>query len=241
MILIADSGATKTDWLINDINKSEILKTEGINPFHQDENYIRRIIETDLLPQIEKENISEIYFYGAGCLPEPAEKIINILQDFFNGTKVHAYTDLMGAARALCGKKPGIACILGTGSNSCMYDGKEITKNVSPLGYILGDEGSGAYLGKKFIADCLKGQLPENIKNDFLRNCGLTVEDILRKVYREPQANRFLASLTPYIYNRKHEAQVKNFLCECFTDFFERNVMKYDTSLEISFTGSVSW
>ena len=241
MILIADSGATKTDWLISDANKSEILKTEGINPFHQDENYIRKIIETDLLPQIEKENISEIYFYGAGCLPEPAEKIINILQDFFTGTKVHAYTDLMGAARALCGKKPGIACILGTGSNSCMYDGKEITRNVSPLGYILGDEGSGAYLGKKFIADCLKGQLPENIKNDFLSNCGLTVEDILRKVYREPQANRFLASLTPYIYNIKHEAQVKNFLCQCFTDFFERNVMKYDTSLEISFTGSVSW
>ena len=218
MILIADSGATKTDWLISDANKSEILKTEGINPFHQDENYICRIIETDLLPQIEKENIY-----------------------FFTGTKVHAYTDLMGAARALCGKKPGIACILGTGSNSCMYDGKEITKNVSPLGYILGDEGSGAYLGKKFIADCLKGQLPENIKNDFLSNCGLTVEDILRKVYREPQANRFLASLTPYIYNIKHEAQVKNFLCQCFTDFFERNVMKYDTSLEISFTGSVSW
>lgn len=160
---------------------------------------------------------------------------------FFTGTKVHAYTDLMGAARALCGKKPGIACILGTGSNSCMYDGKDIIKNVSPLGYILGDEGSGAYLGKRFIADCLKGQLPENIKNDFLINCGLTVEDILRKVYREPQANRFLASLTPYIYNIRHEAQVKNFLYECFTDFFERNVMKYDTSLEISFTGSVSW
>ena len=247
MILIADSGATKTDWLISDANKSEILKTEGINPFHQDEDYIRRIIETDLLPQIEKNDsidkakISEIYFYGAGCLPEPAEKIINILQDFFSRTKVHAYTDLMGAARALCGKKPGIACILGTGSNSCMYDGKDIIKNVSPLGYILGDEGSGAYLGKRFIADCLKGQLPENIKNDFLSNCGLTVEDILRKVYREPQANRFLASLTPYIYNIKHEAQVKNFLCQCFTDFFERNVMKYDTSLEISFTGSVSW
>lgn len=247
MILIADSGATKTDWLISDANKSEILKTEGINPFHQDEKYIRKIIETDLLPQIQndgnikKGNISDIYFYGAGCLPEPAEKIINILQDFFNGTKVHAYTDLMGAARALCGKKPGIACILGTGSNSCMYDGKEITKNVSPLGYILGDEGSGAYLGKKFIADCLKGQLPENIKNDFLINCGLTAEDILRKVYREPQTNRFLASLTPYIYNIRHEALVKNFLHECFADFFERNVMKYDTSLEISFTGSVSW
>ena len=96
-------------------------------------------------------------------------------------------------------------------------------------------------LEKDLFADCLKGQLPENIKNDFLNNCGLTIEDILRKVYREPQANRFLASLTPYIYNIRHEALVKNFLHECFTDFFERNVMKYDTNLEISFTGSVSW
>lgn len=247
MILIADSGATKTDWLINNTNKSDIVKTEGINPFHQDENYIRKIIETDLLPQIEinngieKENISEIYFYGAGCLPKPAEKIIKILQNIFTASKVYAYTDLMGAARALCGKGPGIACILGTGSNSCMYDGKDIIKNVSPLGYILGDEGSGAYIGKRFIADCLKGQLPGNIKNDFLINCGLTVEDILQKVYREPLANRFLASITPYIYNVRHEVTVKKFLCECFIDFFERNVMKYDTSLEISFTGSVSW
>lgn len=247
MILIADSGATKTDWLINDVNKPVIVKTEGINPFHQDEKYIRKIIETDLLPQIqndgniEKGNISDIYFYGAGCLPELAEKIINILQDFFTGTKVHAYSDLMGAARALCGKNPGIACILGTGSNSCMYDGKDIIRNVSPLGYILGDEGSGAYLGKRFISDCLKGHFPENIKNDFLSSCNLSVEDILRKVYREPQANRFLASITPYIYSIKQEAQVKSFLCKCFADFFERNVMKYDTSLEISFTGSVSW
>lgn len=247
MILIADSGATKTDWLISDRNNQVIIKTEGINPFHQDEDYIRRTIEKDLLTQIgtkddsKKEDIAEIYFYGAGCLPEPAEKIKKLLQEYFASAKTEAYTDLMGAARALCGRNPGIACILGTGSNSCMYDGENIVDNVSPLGYILGDEGSGAYLGKRFIGDCLKGQLPAAIKENFLENSNLTIKDILEKVYRQPQANRFLASITPYIYKVKEEASVKTFLHECFTDFFKRNIMGYDTTLEISFTGSVAW
>lgn len=245
MILIADSGATKTDWLIEDMNLSTIVKTEGINPFHQNEDYIRETINNSLLPQLEtiseKSCVTEIYFYGAGCLPQPAEKIINILQAFFTETKIHAYTDLLGAARALCGRNPGIACILGTGSNSCMYDGEKIVDNVSPLGYILGDEGSGAYLGKRFIGDCMKGQLPASIKEDFLDNSNLTIKDILEKVYRQPQANRFLASITPYIYKVKEEASVKTFLHECFTDFFKRNIMGYDTTLEISFTGSVAW
>ena len=245
MILIADSGATKTDWLIEDMNLSTIVKTEGINPFHQNEDYIRETINNSLLPQLEtiseKSCVTEIYFYGAGCLPQPAEKIINILQAFFTEAKIHAYTDLLGAARALCGRNPGIACILGTGSNSCMYDGEKIVDNVSPLGYILGDEGSGAYLGKRFIGDCMKGQLPASIKEDFLDNSNLTIKDILEKVYRQPQANRFLASITPYIYKVKEEASVKTFLHECFTDFFKRNIMGYDTTLEISFTGSVAW
>ena len=156
MILIADSGATKTDWMVVSDNCSKLIGTEGINPFHQTEDYIRNIINSSLLPKMERENIcihniTEVHFYGAGCLPQPAMKISNILKEVFPEATVKAETDLTGAARALCGNKPGIACILGTGSNSCMYDGERITANVSPLGYILGDEGSGAYLGKRYI------------------------------------------------------------------------------------------
>lgn len=247
MILIADSGATKTDWMIVSDNITKTIGTEGINPFHQSEDYIRNTIISSFLPQLEKEenickdSISEIYFYGAGCLPEPALKIEKILKECFPKATVQANTDLLGAARALCGRNPGIACILGTGANSCMYDGEKIISNVSPLGYILGDEGSGAYLGKRFISDCLKQQLPEYIKTGLLDEFNLTQADILNKVYREPQANRFLASITTYIYKVRKDPYVKVFLNECFTDFFKRNIMGYDTSYEISFVGSVAW
>lgn len=246
MILIADSGATKTDWMIVSENSNKLIGTEGINPFHQTEDYIRSIINSSLLSKMRRENIyihniTEIHFYGAGCLPQPAMKIINILKEIFPEATVEAETDLTGAARALCGNKPGIACILGTGSNSCMYDGEKITANVSPLGYILGDEGSGAYLGKRFISDCLKDQLPEYLKAGLLEEYNLTAANILNKVYREPQANRFLASVTPYIYKVKKDTNVKTFLSKCFTDFFRRNIMGYDTTLEISFAGSVAW
>ncbi len=246
MILIADSGATKTDWMVISKDIEKIIRTEGINPFHQTEDYICNIIKYSLLPQMEREkicicNISEVHFYGAGCLPQPVLKIKSILEKTFPNAIIQAETDLMGAARALCGKTPGIACILGTGSNSCMYDGEKITCNVSPLGYILGDEGSGAYLGKRFISDCLKGQLPEYLKTGLLNEYALTIGDILNKVYREPQANRFLASITPYIYKVRKDTDVKVFLHECFADFFRRNIMKYDTMLKISFAGSVAW
>lgn len=246
MILIADSGATKTDWMVVSGDSYKLIGTEGINPFHQTEEYIRNIINSSLLPKMERENIcthniTEVHFYGAGCLPQPAMKIRNILKEVFKEAAVEAETDLTGAARALCGNRPGIACILGTGSNSCMYDGERITANVSPLGYILGDEGSGAYLGKRFVSDCLKNQLPEYLKTWLLEEYALTTADILNKVYREPQANRFLASVTPYIYKVKKDTNVKAFLNECFSDFFRRNIMGYDTSLEISFAGSVAW
>ncbi len=246
MILIADSGATKTDWMVVSESSSKLIGTEGINPFHQTEDYIHNIINSSLLSKMERENIcihniTEVHFYGAGCLPQPAIKISNILKEVFPEATVKAETDLTGAARALCGNRPGIACILGTGSNSCMYDGERITANVSPLGYILGDEGSGAYLGKRFISDCLKNQLPEYLKTGLLEEYALTTADILNKVYREPQANRFLASITPYIYKVRKDPNVETFLNDCFTEFFKRNIMGYDTTLDISFAGSIAW
>lgn len=245
MILVSDSGATKTDWLVvnNDITK--LIRTEGLNPFHQTELYIHKIIEMSLMPQVKRyiynEDVTGVFFYGAGCISEFSMKIKSILEKYFPKAKIIAESDMMGAARALCGNNPGIACILGTGSNSCMYDGEKIICNISPLGYILGDEGSGAYLGKRFIADCLKHQLPEYLKEGLMKEYSMTTEDILNRVYRQPQANRFLASITPYIYKVRKDPHVKTFLNDCFTEFFKRNIMRYDTTLDISFSGSIAW
>jgi N-acetylglucosamine kinase-like BadF-type ATPase len=147
----------------------------------------------------------------------------------------------LGAARALCGHEEGIACVLGTGSNSCLYDGKEIISNIPPLGYILGDEGSSAVLGRRLVGDCLKNQLPEAIRDEFLTEYQLTQEIILEKVYRQPLANRFLASLTPFLSKHREVPEVHKLLVESFTDFFVRNVKQYRRPwLPIHFVGSIA-
>ena len=139
-------------------------------------------------------------------------------------------------------KTAGIACILGTGSNSCFYDGKKITANISPLGYILGDEGSGAVLGKRLVGDLLKHQLPDDLCQDFLKEYDLTPALILDKVYRQPLANRFLAGLTPFLFAHKHRPEIRNLLISCFTDFFTRNVMQYEYhDILVHFTGSIAF
>ena len=180
MILIADSGSTKTDWCVVENGQPiQQISTKGINPFFQSEEEISNEIATSLLPQLKTNALDAVYFYGAGCLPPKTESIIHVLQNNFPEANISVDTDLLGAARALCKDNAGIACILGTGSNSCLYDGKQIIQNISPLGYILGDEGSGAYLGKRFISDCLKGQLPEILRNGLLEKLNLTVPEIL--------------------------------------------------------------
>ncbi len=252
MILIADSGATKTDWLLADESHSQLIKTEGINPFHQSDEKIEEIIGNNLCSQLKDSAkstnpetivaaITAVHFYGAGCLPTHTGGIQRSLQRHFPQADIQINTDLLGAARALCGHEPGIACILGTGANSCLYDGEKIQKNVSPLGYILGDEGSGAYLGKRFIGDCFKEQLPSYLRDGLLKEFNLTYTAIINKVYKEPQANRFLASLTPYIYMHKDVTEVHDFLIDCFETFFRRNVLPYHSKLPVSFTGSISW
>ena len=245
MILVADSGATKTDWGFGDcLTDLRLVRTEGINPFHQDEGTIRRILKEQLSPQIPhgNEEVTHIHFYGAGCTPEKSVSIRRILQESFpSAIEIHAESDLLGAARASCGHEAGIACILGTGSNSCLYDGKDIIDHIPPLGYILGDEGSGAYLGKRFMSDCLKRQLPESLLNGLLDEYRLTPSLLLDHVYRMPQANRFLAGLTPYISKHKKNPLVHRFLIDCFDDFFRRNVYLYGNKWPVSFVGSIGW
>ena len=244
MLLLADSGATKTDWYIgNNPTDGLQFQTEGINPFHQSPSIICTILEKQLLPHLPVSPASchRIFFYGAGCTPAKSLEVARILQIFFTNAQISVESDLLGAARSACKDHPGIACILGTGSNSCLYDGRQIVRNIPPLGYILGDEGSGAYLGKRFIGDCLKGQLPEKLRDGLLEEYKLTMADILDRVYRQPQANRFLAGFTPYIYMHKEETEVQHFLSDCFREFFLRNILPYESDQPVSFVGSIAW
>lgn len=244
MKLIADSGATKTDWCLGENKEhAQVIQTQGINPFHQSKEHIAQVLREELLPQLPTDEcITHIHFYGAGCTPDKSVIVEEELTRLFPNAVIDVQSDLSGAARALCGKKEGIACILGTGSNSCFYDGEKITANVSPLGYILGDEGSGAHLGKRLVGDCLKRQLPENICAMFLKDAGLSPAAIIDKVYRQPQANRFLASLTPFLSAHRDIPEIQTLLLSCFTEFFRRNVMQYAyKGVKVHFTGSIAW
>lgn len=240
MRLIADSGSTKTDWCIH---HTTIVHTQGINPFHQSDEVIQHILSDELFPQLPpQKTIDEIHFYGAGCTPEKSLIVKKALKELFPQAMIEVESDLLGAARALCGKEEGIACILGTGSNSCLYDGDQIISNVSPLGYILGDEGSGAVLGKRLASDCLKHQLPEPICQAFLQETKLTPANIIEKVYRQPQVNRFLASLTPFLSAHREVPQIHSLLISSFLDFFQRNVLQYKRhDISVHFTGSIAW
>ena len=244
MILIADSGSTKTHWCV--CENAKIMKhifTKGINPFYQSVEEIKLEIESKLVPELKEFQINHICFYGAGCsFADKSAMVGTALGVFFNDIIIEIYSDLLGAARALFGSSKGIACILGTGSNSCYYDGVEIVENVSPLGFILGDEGSGAVLGKILIADCLKNQLPIQLKDKLLKQFDLTPAIILEKVYKQPFPNRFLATLSPFLFENIAEPSIFNIVYDSFDAFFVRNVMQYTLeNKEVGFIGSVAF
>ena len=245
MYLIADSGSTKTDWcLCNQGTVLQNIQTQGINPYHQSEEAIETVLREELLPQLslQKGTRLSITFYGSGCANDTAcNRIKEALTKVLDTKDVTIHSDLLGAARALCGHQEGIACVLGTGSNSCLYNGKEIIANTPPLGYILGDEGSSAVLGRHLVGNCLKNQLPEALRDEFLTEYELTQEIILEKVYRQPLANRFLASLTPFLSKHREVPEIHQLLVDSFTDFFVRNVKQYRRPwLPIHFVGSIA-
>lgn len=243
MKLIADSGSTKTHWCVTDgeIVRKEII-TDGINPFYQTQQDVVALLDEQLIPQLGNILVDEIHFYGAGCsFPEKKLMVSQALVRFFSAAMVEVQSDLLGAARSLFQHEAGIACILGTGSNSCYYDGKEIVQNVSPLGFILGDEGSGAVLGKLFVADCLKNQLPEWIHDKFLDEYELTPAVILDRVYKQPFPNRFLAQFTPFILEHIEEPVIFNLVYDSFEAFLLRNIMQYPLDdLKVGFVGSIA-
>lgn len=244
MILIADSGSTKTDWCVaKDGFTVKRFTTQGINPYHQDERRINGIVLDELLPQTGEYKLKKIVFYGSGCRDETIPTMKNILYSAFNNNvEVEIYSDLLGAARAICGHEEGIACILGTGSNSCLYDGKKIVGNIPPLGYILGDEGSGATLGKIFINEIFKNSRMYDLKKEFLQVLKMTEGDIIDRVYRQPMANRFLASLAPFIHSHIERHEVNEIVTENFRQFLLKNVKRYHRDdLQVSFIGSIAW
>ena len=243
MILIADSGSTKTDWALQSADGFAQFHTQGINPFHQERTAIAGILSRELLPQIDVDAVDSVCFYGSGVRPELESVMTSLLQEVFPQAKqVEAHSDLLGAARSLCGHNNGIASILGTGANSCLYDGKSIVQNTPALGYILGDEGSGGVLGKHFLHELYKGVLSKEIRSEFEREYGLTMADVIQRVYREPMPNRFLASLAPFIHRHLSDDAVKQIVINNFRDFFRYNIRPYGhPEMPVSFVGSIAW
>ena len=242
MTLIADSGSTKTHWALAG-SGSVLVQTQGINPVHQSREQMADILAQELLPHVPHPSaIKRIQFYGAGCTAANAAIVESLLIELFPAARVEVGTDLLGAARALFADRPGIACILGTGANSGLYNGHDIMANTPPLGYILGDEGSGANLGIRFLNALYKGRLPRHVAEDFERETQLTYADIIDRVYREPMANRFLASLTPFVHSQLFVPEVSQLVEDAFTDFFRRNLSPYGRrDLPVGFVGSIAF
>lgn len=241
-ILIADSGATKTDWCL--VQQGVIIQRfegKGISPIFQTKDEIAKEIKEHVYPQLKKKMPEAIFFYGSGCIPEKIENVKSAIQSSFPIDKVEVYSDLVAAAHALCGNESGIACILGTGSNSCEWNGEEIANQISPLGFILGDEGSGASMGKLLVGDLLKNQLSVELKEKFLKQYNLTPSIIIENVYKKPFPSRFLASITPFLLQNIENDAVKNIVRKSFSDFFQRNVMQYEyKNKKVNFVGSIA-
>ena len=242
-VLIADSGATKTDWCLTYGGKIvRRFSTKGISPVYQTGEEIAEEIRLHAYPLLKGKKVRSIHFYGSGCIPEKIARVKNALYRSFPIDAISVYSDLMAAAHSLCGHEAGIACILGTGSNSCEWDGCGMVRQVSPLGFILGDEGSGAVLAKQLVSDALKNQLPERVKEELLAEYGLDQSTVIDKVYRQPFPNRFLATLAPFLSRHIEEQSIRRIVERGFSDFFERNVMQYNyRKNKVNFVGSIAW
>lgn len=252
MILIADSGSTKVRWCLMAANghTAEFI-TDGINPLFQTSDAMRNSICNQLLPQMASMlwagTVSHVFFYGAGCTPEKSPFVEKAIESVFKKAKVFVASDMLGATRGLLGHEKGVACILGTGSNSCLYDGEQIIKNVPSLGFILGDEGSAATLGKRLVSDLLKNQLGDDLKERFLSQYAINQADVIEHVYRQPFPNRWLANLARFCAENIDDPRIHDLVYDHFAQFVKRNISQYYTteeqkqSMPVGFVGSIAF
>jgi glucosamine kinase len=242
--LIADSGSTKCEWCLLHQGKKKKIDTQGMSPYFLDAAGIGQLIEQELLPWLKKTAVDKIYFYGTGCANPDNRKIVEkALRQAFRGAEIHVTHDLMGAALALSGSSKGICCILGTGSNSCYFDGKKIVKNSPGLGFILGDEGSGAYMGKKVLQYYLYNTFDEDLRYKFDAKYATNNKEILEAVYKKPLPNRYLASFTLFLAENRGHYMIENIIEDGLNDFFFQHLCKYRESwkLPIHFVGGVAY
>ncbi|HXH99079.1 MAG TPA: hypothetical protein VNI52_02335 [Sphingobacteriaceae bacterium] len=246
MIIIADAGSTKTNWcLINEAGQKIYFNTEGYNPYFVSTEYIISSLKKTLPEDLDTGKVVEINFYGAGVHnDEKAGMVASALKTVFTNSKVYVNHDMLAAARALLGTNPGFAAILGTGTNTCIYDGKDVAFNIDSLAYLLGDEGSGCHIGKKLLGDYCRGYMPEAVRESFWNTYKLTCDEIMDNVYTKPLANRFCASFSKFVYDNLINIEYsRNLVKSSFTDFFENIVSHYPDYKSYSFNciGSVGY
>lgn len=245
MRLIADGGSTKTDWrLLHEGREFKQVQTTGFNPYLVTSEQIEEILWKELQPFIDNNAVSELYYYGAGCSTPSKNMVIErAFEKVFENAHFHIEHDLLGAARAVCGNAEGIACILGTGSNSCFYDGYSVTSHIFSLGYFFGDEGSGAYMGKQLLSSYLHNELPGDLASSFYDIHKLTNENILDAVYNKPAPSRFLASFSKFISDNRNHPFIDTLIRENFRSFYKYQVAFYPRHQEVpvNFVGSVAY
>jgi glucosamine kinase len=245
MILIADGGSTKTDWrLLKDGREYKQVQTTGFNPYQVSTDEIEEIIWKELQPYIDQKGVDKIYYYGAGCSTATKIQVVEAaLEKVFTQAKISIDHDLLGAARALCGNNTGIAAILGTGSNSCFYDGQKITDQIFSAGFFFGDEGSGAFMGKNLISAFLHNELPADLAAKLIKEYPMSKESILDAVYNKPAPSRFLASFSTFINENRDHPVILNLIRDNFRQFYKYQVCCYPTFREVpvNFAGSIAF
>lgn len=245
MKLIVDCGSTKADWVILEEEKVVVsFQSEGFNPNYTDRDSILSIILNEASYRTYIQEITEVFFYGSGCSNEKNCSLIkNIFSLIFINAKIEVTHDMMAACHAVLGKNKGIVCILGTGSNSCLYDGKEIWDKATSLGYILGDEGSGSYIGKKLVRDYFYKKMPDDLSSKFEQEYELNINTLIDNVYHKNQASRYLANFTKFAFNNQSHDYIKDVCLNSFDEFIEYFVLKYENAkdYEIGFVGSVAY
>ena len=246
MIIIADGGSTKTNWcLLNEEGQKVYFNTEGYNPYFSSTEYITDSLRKSVPQDIAVGNVDEVYYYGAGVHNEEKAGIVKTaLQSHFPNATIFVGHDLLAAARALLGNNAGFAAILGTGTNTCIYDGKDVALNIDSLAYILGDEGSGCYIGKKLLSDYLRGYMPAEVREVFHETYKLSADEIMDNIYSKPLPNRFLASFSKFVYDNPVNIEYsRNIVKSSFKDFFENLVIHYPNYQSYSFNciGSVAY